>query len=162
MLNGAEKEGYKFEGWYTNGSFEGEKITAIEAGTFGNVVLYAKYMKGFTVSYVLNGGENNPDNPVYYFSDEETALLDPVKEGFVFGGWYLDEAKTELVSAIAVNTTGDVTLYAEWIEDVVESESDGKTESKASGGCGGSVGGIGMISVLLPGVAWFFYKKKEG
>ncbi len=37
------KEGDSFLGWYDNAAFEGEKITTIEAGTEGDITLYASF-----------------------------------------------------------------------------------------------------------------------
>ncbi len=37
------KEGESFLGWYNNAEFSGEKITAITAGTEGDITLYAKF-----------------------------------------------------------------------------------------------------------------------
>lgn len=39
------KEGYTFDGWYNNATFEGNKITSIAAGTEGNITLYAKWIE---------------------------------------------------------------------------------------------------------------------
>src|SRR5699024_3857734 len=38
-----EKEGYIFTGWYDNDIFEGEKITEIPKGSFGDKTFYAKW-----------------------------------------------------------------------------------------------------------------------
>ncbi len=38
-----EKEGCVFEGWYTNPQFTGERVTKIEKGSTGEIVLYAKF-----------------------------------------------------------------------------------------------------------------------
>ena len=40
-----EKEGYTFEGWYTAADFSGNAVTAIEMGSTGDKVFYAKYTK---------------------------------------------------------------------------------------------------------------------
>ena len=37
------RNGYSFEGWYSNSSFTGNKITTIAQGSTGNKVLYAKF-----------------------------------------------------------------------------------------------------------------------
>ena len=39
------KDGYVFEGWYTNNSFTGEKVTSIPATQVGNVTLHALWTK---------------------------------------------------------------------------------------------------------------------
>ena len=40
------KEGYTFEGWYTDAAFTGNAVTSIEKRTTGNLTLYAKYREG--------------------------------------------------------------------------------------------------------------------
>ena len=66
----------------------------------------------FAINYVLNGGTNDPENPVGY---NALALPLPIKEatklGYTFLGWYQGEEK---VSAIAAGTLGDVELEAKW------------------------------------------------
>ncbi|WP_339162679.1 InlB B-repeat-containing protein [Siminovitchia sp. FSL W7-1587] len=39
-----EHEGYLFEGWYDNPSFEGERVTAIASGSYGDKTFYAKWV----------------------------------------------------------------------------------------------------------------------
>lgn len=39
------KEGYTFEGWYESADFSGEKVEAIEMGTTGDKVFYAKFVR---------------------------------------------------------------------------------------------------------------------
>ncbi len=66
----------------------------------------------FAINYVLNGGTNDPENPVGY---NALALPLPIKEatklGYTFLGWYQGEEKVE---AIAAGTLGDVELEAKW------------------------------------------------
>ncbi len=66
----------------------------------------------FTIAYELNGGTNHPDNPTEYKRDETITLQEPTKEGFTFGGWYMDSAFTS--EAVVSVTNEDVTLYAKW------------------------------------------------
>ena len=68
----------------------------------------------FSITYELNGGENDPSNPSSYISGNGTTLKSPVKDGYVFSGWYLDEDLTEYFEGITSETTGDLVLYASW------------------------------------------------
>ena len=43
-LPAAERKGYHFGGWYTNGAFQGRALTSISKGSTGNVNLYAKWV----------------------------------------------------------------------------------------------------------------------
>ena len=49
-----EKEGYKFEGWYTNPEFTGEAVTTVIAS--GNVTYYAKWTQLHAITLDANGG----------------------------------------------------------------------------------------------------------
>lgn len=71
----------------------------------------------YNISYELNGGTNAPENPVYYTEGNETlTLYDPIKEGFVFDGWYLESDFQTEITNIPENSTKDYVLYAKWIK----------------------------------------------
>ena len=68
----------------------------------------------FTVSFETNGGNTIADKSVNYQS-QYGELPVPVKAGYIFDGWYLDEELTLPVQANTVVTkTEDHTLYANW------------------------------------------------
>lgn len=73
-----------------------------------------------TVTYVLNGGKNAEENPETYDSQNAIVLKDAVREGYIFAGWYADEACTLRVTEIAAGRTGNITLYAKWVADSAE------------------------------------------
>lgn len=79
------------------------------------------YVEGFKsdgkIEYNLDGGTNNPENPQYYNSEKKLVLSDPVKEGYIFAGWYVDSSCNVLITEIAQGRTGNITLYAKWIKD---------------------------------------------
>ncbi len=84
----------------------------------GDLELYVKVVEADgNVIYVLNGGTNNSENPVYYNSDTAIALKDPTRPGYVFNGWYVDAECTLLFVEIAQGRTGDITVYASWVLD---------------------------------------------
>ena len=118
---------YSFGGWYSDSEFKNE-ITAVGAGTHGEITLYAKWVENeYKIDYVLGGGNkdfnekyvNNP-NP-----DMRTAVGDTVLKNaeydrgvFVFEGWYSDEERTQKTEFIPAGTCSDITLYAKWSEAV--------------------------------------------
>ncbi len=69
----------------------------------------------YTVTYVLDGGTNHPDNPVKF---KETSgiikLEDPTKDGYTFAGWYLDAAFKLKISQLDSSVASNITLYAKW------------------------------------------------
>lgn len=72
----------------------------------------------YNITYVLNGGTNNSANPTTYQSNSETIMLqDPVREGYVFAGWYIDPGYVIQITQIDKGNSGDITLYANWEKD---------------------------------------------
>ena len=87
----------------------------------GDLVIYLPVTRvDGKIHYVLNDGTNNASNPEIYDSTSAVVLLDAVREGYVFAGWYADEACTLRVTEIAAGRTGDITLYAKWVPDSAE------------------------------------------
>ena len=76
-------------------------------------------IESYTITYVNVEGATN-ENPASYNEETETITLkDPVKTGYTFAGWYKDAKFTTQVTEIIQGTTGDITLYAKWIEIIV-------------------------------------------
>ncbi len=112
----ATKEGHTFAGWYTDAEF----INAIETLVYAQAgyTLYAKFnVNILTVTFVVNGGSEIQPLTVEYGSTI-TLPNDPVKSGFTFDGWYVDEACTELFSSFSA-LTSDITLYAKYTEEEI-------------------------------------------
>ena len=66
-----------------------------------------------TITLKLNGAGED----IFLQADENghvTKPEDPVREGYVFGGWYTDEACTEAFDFENAVVTEDMTLYAKW------------------------------------------------
>ena len=118
-LKDPEKVGYTFAGWYKAEDFTGGAVTEITQGSTGDITLYAKWEleSDYIITYELNGGTNAPENPASYNVETETITLkDPVKPRYTFGGWYKDGEFTTQVTEIPQGTTGNITLYAKWLE----------------------------------------------
>ena len=71
---------------------------------------------GYTVTFNSNGGSAVAS---IHTSSGGTIIMpeNPVREGYVFAGWYKDEAFTEIFTfgADGDKITKDITLYAQWI-----------------------------------------------
>lgn len=64
-LNDVVCDGYTFEGWFLDEQFT-QPISSIQPGNIGNLTLYAKeVLTQYAINYVLNGGENNNNNPTH-------------------------------------------------------------------------------------------------
>ena len=69
----------------------------------------------YTITYKLNGGTNNKNNPATYTAATSTITLkNPTKKGYTFVGWYSDSSFKTKVTQIEKGSTGNRTLYAKW------------------------------------------------
>ena len=66
-----------------------------------------------TVAYNYNGHGTNTSAQVGKYSEQTLSTEVPTADGFVFRGWYTDEALTKEASATFV-ASADVTFYAKW------------------------------------------------
>jgi len=116
------KTEYVFTGWNTaaDGSgtafSDGAAVKNLTASADGNVTLYARWeVKGYTITYQLNGGKNNSGNPASYTSFTDTITLkEPTRTGYIFKGWYTDSNYKNQAAQIKKGSTGDKTFYAKW------------------------------------------------
>ena len=130
------RTGYDFKGWYETSNYTGDAITAIPAESTGNRTLYAKWqLTAYSITYVLNGGENGNNPATYTMADDAITLNVPSKKGYNFLGWYRTGSfiGTE-VTAIAGGETGAITLYAKWelAEYSITYELNGGTNNTAN------------------------------
>ena len=97
--------------------------------------------KEFTITFDTQGGSEV--KPITIAEGATITLpRNPTKEGYVFAGWYLSNALVEEFN-ITKTITGDITLYAKWIED---NGSEGLEYSLNSDGNGYTVTGIGTCT----------------
>lgn len=111
--NDITREGYEFAGWYDD---DNNKIKEIPSDTTKNISVTAKWLQLYIITYNLNGGENNTNNPASYTVETETiTLADPTKNdtNSTFLGWYNDsgESITEIKPS---ETVANITVTARW------------------------------------------------
>lgn len=103
-----------FDGWYDNKEFNGEKITTIAGGQTENITLYAKWNYiSYTITYILDGGINNPNNTSALTNIEELDLEAPTKQYYDFKGWYTDSNYSNPISTIS-NLVSNIEIFAKW------------------------------------------------
>ena len=103
------REGYSFDGWY-NAEIGGDKVTVIEAGSIGNITLYARWTtESHTVSFNSDGGSTVNKITVNH-GEKVTAPEAPTKYGYAFAGWYVGDTAYDFNTAV----TADVALTAKW------------------------------------------------
>ena len=69
----------------------------------------------YTVKFETNGGSAIADKTVDK-GDKITKPASPTKEGYTFAGWYSDKELTQEYD-FGKDVTGNITLYAKWIEN---------------------------------------------
>ena len=121
-LPSIERPGYIFKGWYTSKKFiSGTEITN-ETPIGKNITIYAKWEAiNYTLNIDLDGGSltngyYSGNNGVTY--GQEIDLGTPKKEGYLFEGWFKNNAEFDGKLVIDGNTN----VLAKWIniEDLSE------------------------------------------
>ena len=137
------RDGYEFAGWYLyetdedgNVTLGDTQVTSIAGGETGDLVLGAKW-EGieYSITYNLNGGSWGDADPAdSYYTEDGAELLEPVRDGYDFAGWY-DNANLEgdALTSIEAGTTGDLTLYASWTEQEDEEEEAIEVQAPSTG-----------------------------
>jgi uncharacterized repeat protein (TIGR02543 family) len=80
------KEGFTFDGWYTDDAFTNEFI--FDKMPAENMTIYAKWQANeYTITLNLDGGTGEGS----LTKDFDTVITEPIptKEGYTFGGWYV-------------------------------------------------------------------------
>jgi formylglycine-generating enzyme len=112
------KGGYNFNEWWTESDGGGTQITSETVAALAeDHMLYAKWEKiSYTVTYVLNSGINNENNPEVYTIETETITLsDPTRAGYYFSGWFEESTCSgSEITEIPQGSIGDQRLYAKW------------------------------------------------
>lgn len=108
------KEGYVFGGWFADEGFT--KAFNFDDDAIGSdVTLYAKWIKKprvYTVAFESNGGTRI--DPMKLEEGEAVDKPeDPVRDGYVFDGWY-EDAELKAPYRFGSPVEGDLTLYAKW------------------------------------------------
>lgn len=104
-FEGVDKSKLKVD--YVKGSDIEERL--VELGLIKGVA------KSYKITYELNGGINNSENPSKYYTDTVVEFMAPTKSGYSFAGWYLDSKfKTLIETTEGLNK--DIKLYAKWEE----------------------------------------------
>ncbi|MDE6013395.1 MAG: InlB B-repeat-containing protein, partial [Anaeroplasmataceae bacterium] len=113
-----EKTDYKFCGWYKNEeyietwNFDSDEVTQ-------NLILYAKWEPlipeiKYQVEFNSCGGSPVSKIENITFGDKIKAPSDPIKEGYVFDGWYKEEYYLNKWSFAIDKVEKNITLYASW------------------------------------------------
>ncbi|MBQ8291703.1 MAG: InlB B-repeat-containing protein, partial [Clostridia bacterium] len=109
-----KREGYSFEGWYTNADCSGSPVTTVKVG--GSQTFYAKWEKLCAITLDLDGGSlADTANTLYLKAGENVyefmQSYVPAKSGLTFGAWFNGE--NELAQNTKITDAG-ITLKAKY------------------------------------------------
>lgn len=134
------RTGYTFKGWNTEAGGSGTSygnsasVNNLTTENNGTVVLYAQWRantykvslneepKSYTVSFNLSGGSGRIPSQTITETSPLTYPTNPTKNGYIFGGWYLDAGCTQEYDFSGV-INKDFTLYARWVSCALNNDS---------------------------------------
>lgn len=112
VLPSPVREGYRFDGWFDNESFNGAPVTSITVSA--DVTYYAKWTQVYAVNLNANGGELSTTT-IYLAKGDNiyNAVKDlkPTKSGLTFGAWF--NGNNELSSSATMRTS-ELNLTAQY------------------------------------------------
>ena len=114
--NDPSETDYVFDGWYTDADCtEGNEFDFSKPLT-DDITIYAKWTKLCTLTFDMQGHGTQIDA----VADEKAGIVvaepdEPSETGYVFEGWYTDEACTDGNEFdFSKPLTDDITIYAKW------------------------------------------------
>ena len=109
-------DGYSFGGWYTEAACQ--NAFDFETAITKDMTLYAKWkLETYSITYEMDGGENDESNPTSFTIESETIVFKnpKVRVGYLFDGWYYNPDYSHVATQVSQGYFGDITLYAKWI-----------------------------------------------
>ena len=109
------RTGYAFKGWFFDAGLTNPVTEDLLIE--GDITLFAKWeINQYTITFDTNGGNEIASIRANY--DTDVTVDDPIRKGYEFQGWYLDEEfKEEFEGKIPGE---DITIYAKWQECELE------------------------------------------
>lgn len=133
-LPSCTREGYAFLGWFDADGNEVEKITSLNIKDMTLTASWLQTGVEYQIEYILDGGTMTAPNPDTALSDVSAPLPEPVREGYVFLGWYDNsDGIGEPYLCTPFGRMDDLTLYALWQEVKVSGSAEFFDYEKTSG-----------------------------
>lgn len=116
-LPSCTREGYAFLGWLDADGNEVEKITSLNIKDMTLTASWLQTGVEYQIEYILDGGTMTAPNPDTALSDVSAPLPEPVREGYLFLGWYDNLGGIgDPYLCTPFGRMDDLTLYALWQE----------------------------------------------
>ena len=107
------KDGYTFAGWTGSNGTTPETEVVIPTGTTGHLSYQAHWIAKYTVTYHLGNDTQNFSTEISENETLNVLPVDPVREGYTFSGWFLDEACTKKLT-VPYTVTKNTDVWAKW------------------------------------------------
>jgi uncharacterized repeat protein (TIGR02543 family) len=110
------KSGYGFGGWFKEQNLTTQWDFAVDTIN-SNITLYAKWVElQYTVTFVSNGG--SPAPAPQYITQNGRVITPPAmnRTNFSFSGWFKDQGLSVPWDFTNDPVSGNITLYAKWVE----------------------------------------------
>lgn len=111
-----ERQGCTFLSWEERDDPEGLFAKILTASWKENTPPPSPSSGAYTVTFNAQGGSPVPSRTANRDS-KLTRPADPVREGYIFRGWYRDQRGTRSWNFAVDTVTGNLTLYAKWNPD---------------------------------------------
>ncbi|MGF6989668.1 putative repeat protein (TIGR02543 family) [Lachnospiraceae bacterium PM6-15] len=114
------RPGYTFKGWFTSKTGEKQVLSTMLVEITQNQNLYAQWAPEYEVTFNANGGSVLTVTKMVTKGLNYGALPTPIKNGYIFKGWYTSKTgDNEVTEATAVTITKKQNLYAQWLAKCV-------------------------------------------
>lgn len=110
--NDPERSGYRFDGWFIDEAFSTQ--FNFQTAINNHLTIYVKWVEVVTITFEFNDDETAPLILTLDLLEELEAPEVSDRDGYSFGGWYLDQAFQHAYEFGEVEQSK--TLYARWIE----------------------------------------------
>ncbi len=111
--------GYEFKGWSIEEN--GSVISKEDLKGKTSITLYpVTSLINYKISYILDGGKNNIDNPNTYTILDEVIIKAPTKDGYAFKGWNVNDSSELLTEyTIEKGSHTDISFKANYVDGQV-------------------------------------------
>lgn len=124
------KEGYVFDGWYTDANCTNENAYDFNTPVNTDITLYAKWLAKYTVSFDTDGGSTVESQTVITGNKATKPAVNPTKKGYNFKGWYKDSTHSNEFDFENDTITDNTTIYARFDEPELLSVSEAQQLAK--------------------------------
>ena len=125
------EQGYVFMQW-SDGNTENPRT---DRNVTCDISVTAEFSnEHYEITYHLDDGENDVNNPNLYKSTDNIELLPATKDEWAFDGWFSDNEFTEKVTEVGYGTSGNLVLYAKWLPFTFDPANNTITAYNTAGG----------------------------